>query len=197
LISGDRAVLPVAPPIYKPNPVKKFLRTYLLERTLWSIPRDARVLDLCCGYGFYFTINPHAQGVDGDPKAVTELRSRGHAVEHANVLEGLPFEAESFDYVVAHDVFEHFVFDELVVLVAEIRRVLRPNAVLAVWVPNRRGYDLGVRNGSGHRLYVTDAEIQRLIRPHFRLEKHYPEPFPRLIGRFFDHNKEVFILRRL
>ena len=189
-------MLPVAPPIYKPNPVKKLLRTYLLERTLWSIPRTADVMDLCCGYGFYFTINPHARGVDGDPKAVTELRERGYSVAQANVLEGLPFASASFDYVVAHDVFEHFVFDELVVLTREIHRVLRPNAVLAVWVPNRRGYDLGVRNGSGHRLYVTGAEIERLIGPSFALEKQYAEPLPRLVGRFFDHNKEVFILRR-
>ncbi|MEA2784713.1 MAG: hypothetical protein QOF71_817 [Candidatus Eremiobacteraeota bacterium] len=189
-------MLPAAPTIYKPNPVKKFVRTYLLERTLWSIPKTADVLDLCCGYGFYFTINPHAKGVDGDPKAVTELRSRGFAVEHANVVEGLPFAAGSFDYVVAHDVFEHFDFDELAGLTREIHRVLRPNAVLAVWVPNRRGYELGVRNGSGHRLYVTAAEIGRLIAPYFELEKHYAEPLPRLVGRFFDHNKEVFILRR-
>ncbi|MEA2786373.1 MAG: Methyltransferase domain, partial [Candidatus Eremiobacteraeota bacterium] len=118
------------------------------------------------------------------------------AVEHANVVEGLPFAAGSFDYVVAHDVFEHFVFDELAGLMREIHRVLRPNAVLAVWVPNRRGYELGVRNGSGHRLFVTAAEIDRLIAPYFELEKQYAEPFPRLVGRFFDHNKEVFILRR-
>ncbi|MDB5073814.1 MAG: Methyltransferase protein [Candidatus Eremiobacteraeota bacterium] len=188
---------PVAPTIHAPSPLRKFIRSRFLERTARAIPRSQDVLDLCCGYGFYFSINPRARGVDGDPQAVAQLRERGYAVEWANVLEGLPFAPASFGVVVAHDVFEHFSFAQLEGLVPEIHRVLRPGGRLIVWVPNARGYELGVNNGSGHVLFVTAAEIERLIPGRFRLEKHYAEPLPRLVGQYFAHNKEVFVLQRL
>ena len=87
--------------------------------------RGNRVLDLCCGWGFYFNINPNAVGVDGDPHPVEQLRERGFNVHQANVLETLPFGPGSFQWVLlAHDVLEHFTFDELQRLVANVEYAL-------------------------------------------------------------------------
>jgi SAM-dependent methyltransferase len=184
--------------MWRPGAVKKFLRTYLLERSLWKLPKDGSVLDLCCGYGFYFTINPRASGIDGDPHAVELLRAKGLDVRHGNVLDELPWEDGRFRWVVAHDVLEHFTFDELERLLREVTRVLAPGGRFLVIVPNRKGFDYGVQKGVGHKLFVTAREVEALAKAAaFEVEAAYPEPLPRTIGRFFTHNKEVFHLRKI
>lgn len=180
----------------RPTPVRKWIRTHLLERTLWRLPRTDRVLDLCCGYGFYFGINPRACGIDGDARAVELLRRAGHDVVCGDVLAGLPYPDGRFEAVIAHDVLEHFELPELRRLTAEAWRVLRPGGLFVVIVPNRKGYDYGVAAGVGHRLFVTEREVKLLAEGRFTVERSYPEPLPRALGRFFTHNKEVFLLRR-
>ncbi len=187
-------LLPPAPPARKPNPLLKWVRTYLVERTLWSLPRTDEVLDLCCGYGFYFGINPNARAVDGDPACVQHLRGKGFRVEQCDILQRLPYGDGAFRHVVAHDVLEHFTFEELRHVLAEVWRVLKPGGRFLVYVPNRKGYDYGLRIGAGHRLFVTRAEIDELRRGLFGLRRHFPEPLPRWLGAFFTHNKEVFEL---
>jgi len=181
----------------RPNPVLKWIRTHCLERTLWRIPRTNKVLDLCCGYGFYFSINPHAAGIDNDPVSVGNLRAKGFDVQRGNVLAPLPYADGAFEHVIAHDVLEHFSFDDLNQLFDHVHRVLSSDGCFWVLVPNRRGYDYGVRIGVGHVLFVTAEEIQALIKGRFALEANYPEPLPRKLGRVFVHNKEVFKLRKL
>jgi SAM-dependent methyltransferase len=160
------------------------------------VPRGNDVLDLCCGYGFYFDINPRAAGFDGDPSCVAPLRARGLDVTLGNVLERLPYPDGRFEWVLAHDVLEHFAQDEIDRIAAEVNRILRPGGRFLVIVPNRKGYDFGLRLGIGHRLYVTAREIDLFARGRFVVEASYPEPLPRWIGSFFTHNKEVFLLRK-
>jgi SAM-dependent methyltransferase len=183
-------------PSHRPSALRKWLRARFLERTLQRLPRTSDVLDLCCGYGFYFDINPRAQGVDGDPEAVRVLRAAGRDVKLANVLEGLPYPDASFGHVVAHDVLEHFTYEQLERLFTDVHRILRPAGLFVVLVPNRRGYDYGVAIGVGHRLFVTAREIGALAAGRFDVVRNHPEPLPRAVGRFFVHNKEVFLLRR-
>jgi SAM-dependent methyltransferase len=183
--------------VIEPNPILKWIRTRYLEPTLRRLPRTEKVLDLCCGYGFYFGINPNARAVDGDPRVVEHLRERGFHVDLCNVLEGLPHPDGEFEHVIAHDVLEHFTLDELHSLFDEVHRVLAPHGVFWVHVPNRKGYDHGLRIGAGHKMFVTRDEIERLAPGRFDLRNHYPEPFPRWIGRHFTHNKEVFHLVRV
>lgn len=185
-----------AAPAMVPNPVLKWLRTHVVERTLRRLPRTDEVLDLCCGYGFYFTINPRAKGVDGDPVAVAQLRREGYDVDCADVLAGLPYADGAFRHVVAHDVLEHFTLDELRVLLPEVHRVLAPGGRFWVFVPNRKGFDYGVDLDIGHKHFVTAADVEELRQPLFALERSYPEPLPRRLGERFTHNKEVFVLRR-
>lgn len=184
------------PNVLKPNAVRKWIRTHFLEPTLKKTPRGPGVLDLCCGYGFYFNINPEARGVDGDPNCVAALRAEGRSVELANVLEPLPYPAGEFSHVIAHDVLEHFFYEQLEKIFPEVHRILAPSGRFVVLVPNRRGYDFGLEINAGHRLFVRREHIDRLRQGLFDLEEHYPEPFPRWLGEYFVHNKEVFILRK-
>lgn len=183
-------------PSRRPSSLRKWLRSHLIERTLRRVPRGRDVLDLCCGYGFYFDINPDAAGFDGDPRCVGPLRARGLDVTLGNVLERLPYPDGRFGWVLAHDVLEHFTAEEHLLIAAEVHRVLRPGGRFVVIVPNRKGYDYGVRIDIGHRLFVTSKEIADFARGRFTLEASYAEPLPRLLGAHFTHNKEVFLLQK-
>ena len=184
------------PVTLRPNPVLKWIRTRFLEPTLWRLPKNEKVLDFCCGYGFYFSINPRARGVDGNPECVEALRREGRDVVLCDVLGPLPFGDGEFEWVIAHDVCEHFAYAQLEWIFREVHRVLQPGGTFLVIVPNRKGYDYGLRAGAGHVLFVTAREVASLARGLFDLGRSYAEPLPRRIGEHFTHNKEVFHLRR-
>ena len=176
----------------RPNRLMKCLRTYLTERPLWKLPKTPKVLDLCCGWGFYFSINPHAIGVDSCVEAVSSLKERGFDARAANVFEGLPFEAEQFEYVVSHDAFEHFTVDQLKIVISECYRVLKPKAELVIIVPNFKGYLSQANIQFGHKLFVTRDILSLLTDGMFVLVENNAFPLPRMIGKFCKHNKEHF-----
>ena len=102
-----------------------------------AIGRGKRVLDLGCRSGaltLHFLEGNSVVGLDVDPAALEKAAALGIEPVQANVEETLPFEDESFDVVVAGELFEHLQFPDA--LVAEIRRVLRTGGVLAGSVPN-------------------------------------------------------------
>lgn len=189
-------IAPNTPIVDKSTPLREKVKI-LLEKTARSIPKSSHVLDFGCGYGFYFKINTLAKGVDGDPNCV-ELINREFQekkVKLANFLEKLPYHDGEFEYVLAHDVFEHFLLDELKFITKEIHRILETRGKLVIWVPNEKGFYFSMH--AGHKLYVTDKEVAEVASGYFRVKRNYPEPFPRLIGRYFAHNKEVFILEKI
>ncbi len=154
------------------------------------------MLDFGCGYGFYFKINPLALGVDGDPNCVAQINSNfgEKKVKQANFLEKLPYSDAQFEYVLAHDVFEHFVLEELNFIIREIHRVLDEKGKLVIWVPNEKGFYFSMH--AGHKLFVTRKEVLEIAAGLFDVQRNFPEPFPRFIGKYFVHNKEVFILEK-
>lgn len=185
------------PEVFRPHPLKKFIRTFLLERPLLQLPRGPQVLDFCCGYGFYFGINPSARGVDGDPVCVAQLCAKGYDVSLCDVTKGLPFADGQFSHVLAHDVFEHFSKEQLLPVIAELQRVLRADGRLIVIVPNRKGYDFGLRVGAGHVLHVTRQVVEELAANYFSISRNFAFPLPRALGENFVHNKEYFELVKI
>jgi SAM-dependent methyltransferase len=187
------------PVMEKSSRFKEIIRIYLLEKTARkAIPKDKSVLDFGCGYGFYFKINPLAHGIDGDPNSVEYLNSKyGYEkVKLGNLVEALPFENANFSWVLAHDVFEHFTFDELVLIMNELHRILEPTGKLVVWVPNMKGYIHGMQ--SGHKLFVDQSIILKLCElTQFQILDSYPEPFTNTFRSRFTHNKEVFVIGKL
>lgn len=84
-------IAPNTPKVDKTTPLREKIKV-LIERTARGVPKSRRVLDFGCGYGFYFQINPLAQGVDGDPDCVNFINARFNddKVKLANFLEKLP-----------------------------------------------------------------------------------------------------------
>jgi SAM-dependent methyltransferase len=108
-----------------------------------------RILDVGCGegrhtLGAYLSANVHAVGVDlseQDLQTATErfkeFEEPGNAAksvtfQKANAL-ALPFDDNSFDKVICSEVLEHI--PDYQGVLAEIRRVLKPEGLLAVSVP--------------------------------------------------------------
>ena len=114
-----------------------------IARYRWAaqLARDRDVLDAACGVGYGAQIlleeGPAAgvTGVDAFAGAIIEAReqSRGDIEFTVGDLRELPFSAGSFDLVVCFEAIEH-VTDPGHVL-DELRRVLRPDGVLAISTP--------------------------------------------------------------
>ncbi|MBI4593786.1 MAG: class I SAM-dependent methyltransferase [Candidatus Rokubacteria bacterium] len=105
--------------------------------------KDARLLDLGCGYGKYLVAlaalgYTNCHGIDLSAAQVGHgARVLGLAnIERANALDWLGGKEATFDCILAFDVLEHLERDELVALGGKIRQALTPGGTLIVQVPN-------------------------------------------------------------
>jgi ubiquinone/menaquinone biosynthesis C-methylase UbiE len=104
-------------------------------RTMWiydNVRRGSTLLDLGCGEGLLALLkrkDVYLAGVDLSPELIEMATRNGYDRACVGQLTELPFEDASFDYVVSLDVFGHVDFADKDALLAEIKRVLRPDGV--------------------------------------------------------------------
>jgi ubiquinone/menaquinone biosynthesis C-methylase UbiE len=104
-------------------------------RTMWiydNVRRGSSLLDLGCGEGLLALLkrkDVYLAGIDLSPELVEMASRNGYDAARVGQLTELPFEDDSFDYVVSLDVFGHVDFADKDALLAEIKRVLRPDGV--------------------------------------------------------------------
>ena len=117
-----------------------------------------RILDVGCGIGTYVKrfqmFSPHAYGVDIDPEKVEIARQTLPNITWAPAEE-LPFEDNSFDVIMLHEVIEHVDDDRLTI--REAVRCLRPGGKLIIFAPNRM-YPFET-----HGFYFRERFIFRLL----------------------------------
>jgi ubiquinone/menaquinone biosynthesis C-methylase UbiE len=132
-----------------------------------------RVLDLGCGLGYGAEVlAPLAREVvslDRHAETIRQARAiRTHPLGPLLVADAcrLPFRSASFDVVIAFELIEHVL--EQQVLVAEIRRVLTPAGLLLASSPDTLVYSgkLGERNPF-HPCEMTTDELRRIVEPYF------------------------------
>ena len=114
-----------------------------LVRTCMPPGRDATILDIGCGHGaILYALQQagydNARGVDGSGEQVHAAARLGiHGVVQGDLMETLRESADaSLDVVIAFDVIEHFTKAELIPLVDQVQRVLKPGGRLVVHAPN-------------------------------------------------------------
>ena len=106
-----------------------------LARTLWvydNVREDSSLLDLGCGAGLLALLKRKGvilSGVDISDACVEAAKVNGYDDVRHGELTALPFEDSSFDYVASLDVLGHVSFDEKDKVIAEIKRVLKPDGV--------------------------------------------------------------------
>lgn len=134
--------------------------------------RDARILDLGCGYGalVHFAREAgysHIEGVDAARDQVEAAQRLGiDGVRHGDLVETLRSTPDaSKEVVVALDVIEHFARDDLLVFVDEVHRVLAPGGRWLLHVPNAESPLFGrVRYGDlTHQLAFTSSSLRQLL----------------------------------
>ena len=148
---------------------------YLQKVIKKHFPKDknAAILELGCGYGalIYFAHKSgftNIKGIDRSPEQVLIA----HTLEIGGVEEGeiLNTLAEqnnsSLDCIISFDVIEHFSRDELIPLVDEVYRVLKPSGQWVIHAPNGESPFFGrIRYGDlTHELCFTRTSIAQLLR---------------------------------
>jgi ubiquinone/menaquinone biosynthesis C-methylase UbiE len=104
-------------------------------RTMWiydNVRRGSSLLDLGCGEGLLALLkrkDVYLGGIDLSPELIGIATRNGYDKACVGQLTELPFADASFDYVVSLDVFGHVDFADKDALLAEIKRVLRPDGV--------------------------------------------------------------------
>jgi SAM-dependent methyltransferase len=117
------------------------------EAVYWYLPHvraGDRILDVGCGNAMHSLkaarLGARVAGVDRDEGSLRVGQRSAPAGTPlrlcvADVEEGLPFANRAFDRVVCLDLLEHV--EKRDTVLTEIRRVLRPDGVLLLTVPNR------------------------------------------------------------
>ncbi len=121
------------------------------------------VLDIACGEGygsvFMADVAHTVVGVDISEEAIRHASS---LYERLNLkfcqgsATNLEFQDDSFDLVVSFETIEHLAEQEQ--MLAEIRRVLRPNGVLVISSPNRPIYS--EESGEHNEFHVKELDFQ-------------------------------------
>ena len=132
----------------------------------------ARVLDLGSGRGTFLELlrdtGIGGYGVDLDPKMTDEVRARGLEAYTGDALEHLRSLADaSLDGLYARHVAEHILPGELVAVLRECRRVLKPGSPVVFVTPNPATLTVGAHT------FWLDPSHRRPIPPelfHFYLE---------------------------
>ncbi len=151
-----------------------------LYRKLWLYPRLSKslkgsTLDIGCGIGDMLGFRPNTVGVDINPLNVAFCNELGLDAQ-IMVPDLLPFEDASFDSVLLDNVLEHIA--EPTPLLAEIRRVLRPQGVVVIGVPGIRGQ----ASDSDHKVFYAEAALSLTAeKNNFGVVKVFHVPFGRSV----------------
>ena len=144
---------------------------YLLAR---EYAKDKDVLDIACGEGFGSAILGKSArsvvGVDIATEAVKHAAIR-YRLDNVEFRQGscaeIPLDNNSIDLVVSFETIEHH--DEHKAMMAEIKRVLRPEGVLIISSPDKKEYSIipNYRNPF-HVRELFKEEFEDLVRAYFK-----------------------------
>lgn len=93
---------------------------------------DMKVLDLCCGSGqateFLVNYSEHVVGLDADPLPLKRAQQRVPKAQYVQAwAENMPFPDNEFDVVHTSATLHEMEPEQLIQILQEVRRVLKPN----------------------------------------------------------------------
>ena len=156
-------------------------------RTMWvydNVRAGSSVLDLGCGAGVLALLKRKGvtlSGVDLSPECALAARRNGYDLTCAAELTGLPFRADSFDYVVSLDVLGHVEFGEKDAVLAEVARVLRPEGVTL------HGVECTDRRAQKSYEEMSEEELRRFVSVDGHVGLEEEQEHAARFRRFFAH----------
>ena len=135
---------------------------------------DKRILDAACGEGYGSALLADSaasiEAVDVSEQAIKHAQQRYGDLQnvgfHVADCTALPFEDNEFDRVVSFETLEHLAEHDQ--LLAEFRRVLKPDGFLVLSSPDKAVYSDG--QGAANEYHVNELyrqELEALIQRHF------------------------------
>ena len=146
--------------------LQKLIRQYFPHN------RNAAILDLGCGHGALIhlarqTGYRNLRGVDCSPEQVAAAKKLHiEGVEQGDVMGALVDEPdETLDCLITFDLIEHFTRNELIPLIDEAHRVLRPDGRWIIHAPNAESpFGMRIRYGDlTHELSFTRTSLSQLL----------------------------------
>jgi GT2 family glycosyltransferase/ubiquinone/menaquinone biosynthesis C-methylase UbiE/glycosyltransferase involved in cell wall biosynthesis len=137
------------------------------------------VLDVACGEGYGSALMAdtagYVTGVDISPEAVSHATDN-YKKNNLTYLQGsatnLQFSDNSFDVVVSFETIEHLAEQEQ--MIAELRRVLKPEGILILSSPNRPIYSEESDEHNEYHVKELDfQELDNLLRQQFPVVEYY------------------------
>jgi cyclopropane fatty-acyl-phospholipid synthase-like methyltransferase len=154
-------------------------------RTLWvydNVRAGSTLLDLGCGAGMLALLKRKGvvlAGVDLSDECAAASRRNGYDFTCAAKLTSLPFADHSFDYVASLDVLGHVGFDEKDAVLAEVRRVLRPEGVTL------HGIECTDRRAQKSYEEMSEEELRRFVAVDGHVGLEEEQEHAARFGRFF------------
>lgn len=144
------------------------------------VPRDARVLDLGAGYCNFIN------NVVAREKHAVDVFSRfpeyagSDVTTHVTSATEMPFFAEnSFDVAFASNLVEHLTRPDFILVLAELRRVLKRDGTLILMQPNFKYCSTTYFDDYTHIQIFTDASLLDFLEAYgFRVIGNYPKFMP-------------------
>jgi SAM-dependent methyltransferase len=192
---------------YQPKELHADPFALYLGRQLHALTGGGRLLDFGCGWSNYLAgakaAGFDAVGIEVDTAKVEFARRHGLEVVQANLLDKtLP--ADSFDAVIAQQVFEHL-YDPVPHL-QELKRVLKPGGILLMSVPNygslaakMQGVKWDMLSPVGHVRYFTHGTLAKFLADHgfTVVPKRYIPRFQGAALKNLAYNAVVFLENQL
>lgn len=132
--------------------IKERLKVYLQE--IKNIDRnnsDNLILDIGCGRGEWIELlkdnDINAHGIDINPIMIKEALSEGLNVQEIDAFKYLKNqENNSFQVISGFHIVEHFSYNNLIILIDEVLRVLKPGGLVIFETPNPENILVGSCN---------------------------------------------------
>ncbi len=165
-------------PHFRPENQAKVRRR--LEELAAATPARERMLDLGCGTGFLLNLShdlfKRIDGIDATQAMLDRVDlSPGNITLHQGVVEALPFDDGTFDFVTAYSFLDHLA-DHVPVL-HEAARVLKPGGKLYVdLVPNRAFWNAVYAAADAPRRPfdpIVEREINELVNHEQKLQEQF------------------------
>lgn len=152
------------------------------------------VLDIGCGVGrnlINIGGSGHAVGVDHNEYSVEVARSRGLIAFTPEEFHASSYAKPSaYDSLLLSHVAEHMRSEEVVSVLKEYMRYLRPGARVVLITPQEAGY----KSDPSHVEFMDfEALTSILIEVGVSVLRQYSYPLPRILGKVFKYNEFVII----